>query len=376
MRKNTKNTLFFVTLTITVIIAVVTAMALKYGPNTRSNYKTPKLNSSHTVITSAPTSIPTPSLTPVQVPNSYVIPHLSHSFQTFNNCGPSSLSMALSYHGITASQQVLGNSLRPYQVANGDNDDKSVRLDELAKEAEKYGFATIHRPGGNIDLMKKFIANDMPVITRTLTHVDEDIGHYRLLRGYDSNSLIQDDSLQGKDLRYSNDEFNALWKRFNYEYLVIVPNEKLELAKEIAGEDWDTNNAWQKTLSNAEKQLSQNPQDIFARFNLSVALYHVGRYQEAIANFEQIERALPFRTLWYQQEPIEAYYKSGDYDEVFKITSDIIENGNRAYTEGYMLRGKSYEKLGQTENAKIEYQKALLYNKNLQEAKDALNRIN
>src|SRR3989344_5350984 len=47
-------------------------------------------------------------------------------FQTYNNCGPAALSMALSYYGIKASQHELGDILRPYQQAQGNNDDKTT----------------------------------------------------------------------------------------------------------------------------------------------------------------------------------------------------------------------------------------------------------
>src|SRR5690606_15634406 len=86
-----------------------------------------------------PTPTPSPSPTPPPIPDSYVIPQKLHVFQSFNNCGPATLSMALSYMGVSKTQQELGDILRPYQVPGGDNDDKSVTLEEVAKEAEKYG---------------------------------------------------------------------------------------------------------------------------------------------------------------------------------------------------------------------------------------------
>src|SRR5690349_13712163 len=40
-------------------------------------------------------------------------------FQTFNNCGPASLSMDLSYFGVYKTQEELGQALRPYQNPQG-----------------------------------------------------------------------------------------------------------------------------------------------------------------------------------------------------------------------------------------------------------------
>lgn len=322
--------------------------------------------------------IPSPTPTEIPIPDQKILSNGNyHIFQSFNNCGPASLSMALRFYGVNVSQQELGVALRPYQVPGGDNDDKSVTLEELAEKSKEYGFVPYHRPMGNPDLVKKFIANDIPVIARTWTKPNEDIGHYRVIKGYDElrGIFVQDDSLQDKNLEYSYSDFNEIWKKFNYEYLVLVPNDKQELAKQILGEDADEKSAWQRAVKNSEGELSQSPNDIYARFNLSVALYNVGDYQRSVGEFEKVEDLVPFRTLWYQIEPIEAYYELGDYDKVFEITTKVLGNYNRAFSELYILRGKAYQKQGQTDAARQEFEKAVLYNKHLKEAQDLLSSI-
>ena len=282
--------------------------------------------------------------------------------------------MALSYYGINKSQQELGNEIRPYQVANGDNDDKSVTLEELAEKSKEFNLVPFHRPNGNIDLIKKFIASDIPIITRTWTKTNEDIGHYRIVKGYTDTTgeIIQDDSLQGKNLRYKYQDFNELWGKFNFEYLVLIPQEKIKLAEQILGEDKDPIVAWRKTVTLVEEKVRTDPNDIYAKFNLSVAYYNIGEYQKAVSEFEQVENALPFRTLWYQIEPIKAYYELGNYDRVLAITDRILNNYNRAFSELYLIRGNIYLKQGVREAARQEFEKALLYNVNLEAAKDSL----
>jgi tetratricopeptide (TPR) repeat protein len=88
-----------------------------------------------------------------------------------------------------------------------------------------------------------------------------------------------------------------------------------------------------------------------------------------------VENFLPARALWYQLEPIQAYYQLANYDRVFSITDQIIENGNRANSELYLIRGQIYENQGNTSAARTEYQKAVFYNVNLEEAKTALSRV-
>jgi tetratricopeptide (TPR) repeat protein len=316
---------------------------------------------------------PTPS--PIPVPMAFEIPLRSHIFQRFNNCGPASLSMALSYFDINISQEEIGKDLRPYQNAIGNNDDKSVTLEELAQKGEELGFVTYHRPNGNIDLLKKLISQNIPVITRTITKPGEDIGHYRLIRGYTESEIIQDDSLQGKGLKYTYEGLNVLWKQFNYEYLVLVPKEKVSIAENFLGEEVDEKLSWQKAVVMSKELLQQDPNDIFAGFNLSVALYNTGEFEKSVVEFEKVEQKLPFRTLWYQIEPILAYYELKEYDRVFEITDNILNNENRAFSELYIIRGDIYKSQGNLELAKSEYEKAVLYNKNMAEAQTRINAL-
>lgn len=174
-------------------------------------------------------------------PEKKILADGTHVFQTFNNCGPAALSMALTYYGFSITQQQLGQELRPFQNPKGDNDDKSVTLEELAEKAEEYGLVPFHRPGGSVEIIKQFITYDIPVVARTLTKPTEDIGHYRVVKGYDtaSGQLFQDDSLQGKNLTFTFTDFNVLWQRFNFEYVVLVPPEKENIALAILKEETD-----------------------------------------------------------------------------------------------------------------------------------------
>lgn len=336
------------------------------------------LNPSNIIISNGKISKPTPTEIPIPAPSaSYIIPQKLHVYQSFNNCGPASLSMALSYYGIKKTQDELGNDLRPYQISSGDNDDKSVTLEELSEKSKEYGLIPYHRPMGNINLLKFFISNNIPVITRTWTKPTEDIGHYRIVRGYDDTTkiIIQDDSLQGKNLNYNYEDFDVLWEKFNFEFLVLIPQEKKEIAEKILGDNVDQKTAWRNAVKFSEEKLTNNPNDIFSRFNLSVALYNSGNYQRSVEEFEKVENLLPFRTLWYQIEPIEAYYALGNYNRVFEITDKILNYHNRAFSELYILRGKSYQKLGNLEAARSEFEKAVLYNTNLKKAQELLSSL-
>ena len=348
---------------------------IDFPPEAPSPAQTPVVDSTREIILEKP---PVPQTFKLNEPaRAKTLENEYHVFQTFNNCGPASLSMVFSYFGINKSQKELGQELRPYQNPRGDNDDKSVTLEELSQKSKEYGFAAYHRPNGNIELIKFFITYDVPVIVKTLTKENEDIGHYRVVKGYDDTTgeIIYDDSFQGKNLKFSYESFNEIWEKFNFEYLVIIPKDKVMITEAIIGEDKDTNKAWERAAKNARELAEKYPENIFYRFNLSVALYNTGAFQESVAEFEKVEDKLPFRTLWYQIEPIQAYFALGDYERVFYLTDRILNNYNKAFSELYLIRGEIYKIRGDAAAAKEEFEKAVFYNTGLASAKEALNSL-
>ncbi len=329
--------------------------------------------------TSIPTStiIPTPTIIINTPPQTKIIPQKIQVFQSFNNCGPASLSMLLSYFNTNISQDTIGQQLRPYQNTQGDNDDKSVTLPELETFAKEQNYLTYHRPNGSLETAKLLLANDIPFIVRTWLNPNEDIGHYRVVRGYDDTTqeFIQDDSYQGGDLRYSYEEFMSMWQPFNYEYLVIIQPEKEEIVTAILREDSNEKVAWQNALEKAQQEQLLQPENPYFSFNQSVAYYYLGQYDKAIQEYESVATQLPNRMLWYQIEPIQSYLEVGNYERVFSMTDAILTNQNRGFSELYIIRGKAYERQGEIELARQEYQQAIFYNQYLPEAQTALQNI-
>lgn len=313
-----------------------------------------------------------------QPAKAFTLPQSQFVAQTFNNCGPATLSMVMSMFGKNVSQEVLANEMRPFHNPYGGVDDKSIFASEFARFAKEYGFEGIHRPNGTTDLLKTFVANDIPVIVRMWLNPYEDIGHFRIVRGYDSakQNIIVDDSYNGPNIEIPYSDFLAMWQPFQYGYVLVFPKEKQDVVNSILDKEVDEMVAWQNTLERAEKELADNPNNAYTEFNLAVAHYYLGNYKKTIEAFERAEPNLPPRMLWYQYEPIVAYQKEKNYDRVFQLTAAVFNSGNLAFSELYQVRGEVYEVLGNTEAAKREFENAVYYNHNFLAAQKALENMN
>jgi len=311
-------------------------------------------------------------------PGNYILlDNPKHVYQTFNNCGPATLSMIMSYYGKDISQKELGDLMRPYQVAGGDNDDKTIFTYEFVDWAKKYGFEAIGRVNGDIDLIKKFTVNGIPVVVKTWLHVNEDIGHFRVVRGFDETRkvIIQDDSYEGPNKKISYYDFLSMWQPFNYAYVIVYKNEQKDLVEAILGSEVEESTAWANSLERAKIESELDEANVYPRFNMSAAYYHLSDYKNSVLMYEDVEENLPKRMLWYQIEPILAYQQLGNYDRVFQISEHIFENGNRAFSELYQIRGEIYLEKGSYDLAKSEFDKALQYNINFSDAKESLSNI-
>jgi tetratricopeptide (TPR) repeat protein len=309
--------------------------------------------------------------------SSALLPGTKVSYQTFNNCGPANMAMILSYYGIEKTQKEMGELMRPYQHPKGDNDDKTVTPEEFVYWAQQNGLEALTRPTGSIELLKMFLANEVPVVVKTLLKPTEDSAHFRVVRGFDEEKqvIIVDDSYFGPNTKVGYFDFLQMWQPFNYGYILVYRADKSEIVKVILGDEIDEQVAYWRAINRAQKEIEKDPENVWPAFNKVNSLYHVGEYQKCVTEFEQIESRLSKRALWYQIEPILAYQKLGNYDRVFEIINRVLTNDNLAFSELYQIRGEIYLDQGNVEAARQEFEQALKYNYNFLPAKEALSRL-
>ena len=324
---------------------------------------------------SAPQPLHQPSLPAVELTG------LRHEWQTWNNCGPATLSFYMSYYGNPLMQADTGAQLRH------NPDDKNVLPFELSQFAQNQGYLTSVRVNGNLDLLRSFLSNGIPVIIETWLEEEpnDGMGHYRLLTGYDDAGQywIAYDSYVTRDLLNPNGayrgirlpyaETDALWKVFNRTFVLVYPQEKQELVASIFGEalaqPMQSNIA---ALEQARAELASNPNDAFAWFNLGSMLVTLNYPAQAADAFDNARRlGLPWRMLWYQFEPFSAYYQVGRFQEVVALADATLRNVD-SIEEIFYWKGMGLAALGDRDGAIEAWRAALRLNSNYTPAITAL----
>ncbi|MBX3016137.1 MAG: tetratricopeptide repeat protein [Caldilineaceae bacterium] len=328
--------------------------------------------------TALPEPTPQPSHQPMQP--AVRLTGLTHAWQTWNNCGPATLAMNLSYFGSTLDQAAIGAVLRRHP------DDKNVSPEELAAFATAQGYHAQVRVNGSAELMHLLLSNGIPVLIETWLEEDpnDGMGHYRLLVGYDDadQAWIGYDSYVDtglfssigpyRGIRMAYAETDALWKVFNRTYLLIYTDAQAAAVASIYGESLDQTVMWQQATQAAQGVVQQTPDDPFAWFNLGTNLTARGDYTNAAQAFDQARRlGLPWRMLWYQYGPFQAYDAIGRAQDVLTLT-DATLSTTQSIEELHYWRGRALAALGNPAEAQRAWQQALTLNPDYQPARAAL----
>lgn len=297
--------------------------------------------------------------------------------QTWNNCGPATMTMALSYFGWTGTQEIAASFLKP------EPEDKNVTPPEMvALVNEQTDVRAVTRAGGSLELVKTLIARGFPVIISIgfMPEGEDWLGHYRLIVGYDDarqaafaydSYLGTGDSLQGIAISY--EQLIADWRPFNQTFIVLYQPAQEEEIREALGDLADPAAAAAHALDRARKESRENPRDGFAWFNIGTALVALERYEEAAVAYDEARRAgLPWRMLWYQFGPYEAYFNTGRYDDVLALVQVNLNNGGAYVEETYYWQGRVYAAQGRMQDAEQAFRNALQANARYTAAQQAL----
>ncbi|MBI5945651.1 MAG: C39 family peptidase [Chloroflexi bacterium] len=345
---------------------VPTALPVTAQPTT--NVHTPTLAAN-----TPPTVTATATLPPLPAQASIASPE--YEKQTPNNCGPATLSMALHMYGWEGNQANISDLIKPV------TGDRNVNPEELRYYVRtQAGWLNLeYRVGGSIDLLKRLIAANYPVIVESVTSLDpndalgptDDLwaAHYLLLTGYDDSTqtfTIQD-SYHGADLKITYSKLEEEWKPFNNLYLVMYFPEFEEEMKTLLASNWDPDLNRQNALTASQADSAKNPTDAFAWFNLGSNLVYFDRYDEAALAYDKArEIGLPLRMFRYQFGPFLAYFHSGRNEDLLVLT-DYARGVTEMSEEAWLWYGFGLYRDGDNAGALKAWQKAANINPNFYE---------
>jgi Peptidase_C39 like family len=322
-----------------------------------------------------PTATPTPTIEPTPLPPSVQLKGVRHEYQKWNNCGPANLSMALSYWGWTGDQRDTAAYLKPNPR------DKNVMPYEMAGYVEdETGFEVVVRVGGDLDLIKRFIAAGFPVVVEKGFEgagFDGWMGHYEVLTGYDDarQRFTAQDSYIMANLPVDYADLVAYWRAFNFLYLVIYPPDREAEVMGLLGPhaDEDYNNQAAAQLASDEIFATSGRDQFFAWFNRGTNLVRLQDYAGASQAYDEayaldVQLATndpehrPWRMLWYQTGPYFAYFFTGRYGDVINLATQTLVNASEpTLEESWYWRARARAAVGDTAGAIEDLQTSLDY---------------
>ena len=303
----------------------------------------------------------------------------AHEWQGWNNCGPATLAMYLSYYGNTENQTDIAN------VVKENKDDKHVGADELVEYVRSRGFQAILRVNGDAQKVKSLLNEGIPVMVATWNEQEpgDGAGHYRLITGYDDalGEWILYDSLLAtargittpyEGIRISYEELDELWEVLNYKYILVYREDHAVAVPNILGEDMDDALMWAGALAASQAAVEQRPENPFVWFNLGTSLVAAERWDEAAAAYDRARQiGLPWRMLWYQFEPLQAYYEAGRLQEVVAL-ADATMAHTKDLEELYYWKGMALQALGDPDSARANLERATQLRPSFTSASEAL----
>ncbi|MCA9974018.1 MAG: C39 family peptidase [Anaerolineales bacterium] len=344
--------------------------------------------------TAVPTAEPpaTPSLTPLPTPTLPPIPPaarlegISHHFQTWNNCGPATMAMTLSYFDHFVTQSDVATVLKP------DPEDRNVSPEEMAAYVNaQTPFQATYRVNGTRAQLQRFVANGIPVIIEIGIDPPGEFrwlgwyGHYLLVVAYDeareqfwvydswfgtSEEPLQNAHPDGRILTYA--ELETYWTHFNRSYIPLYPPEQADLVADIVGAAMDDAVMWREAYARVQADAAAAPDNAFNWFNLGTVANALGQYEDAALAFDQARAiGLPWRMLWYQFGPYEAYYQVGRYEDILLLADRTLQD-RPYFEESYYYKGLALAALGRTPEARENLEKAAAFNPNFAAAAQAL----
>ena len=345
-----------------------------------------------------PSAVPSATSTPL--PPSVSLPGVVYVDQSggYNLCAPANLTMALKFWGWKGSRDDVIRVVKPGENNPSENFVDRGKADKNVMPYELVDFVNYHtefkallRYGGDIQLVKRLIANGFPVLPEKGIYEEDTtartswMGHYQFVTGYDDRTqtfLVQDSYKKGPNYHLPYTEFQQQWQSFDRVFIVVYPADREEDVMAALGPYVDAGWAAQRALDMATDDI-QSATGIplfFAWFDKGTSHVALQQYVDAANAYDkafQVYATLdsnystrPWRMMWYQTGPYWAYYYSGRYQDVIDLANITLDktSGTPTLEESLYWRGMAEYAAGNASAAITDLRRAVYYNMNFQAA--------
>ena len=259
-----------------------------------------------TVQAAQPQSTPEPTKTatntPIPLPVTVYLQGVEPEAQMWNNCGPATLSMALSYWKWNGDQEDTAALLKPNPR------DKNVMPYEMVDFVnDQTNLRALIRMGGDLYTLKSLLNAGFPVLVEKGFEPENLaregwMGHYNLVIGYDDTTsafTTQDSYLLAlkkyeeragtKGFEVTYDDMLKNWRAFNSIFIVIYPpeyeNDVVNALGPLADETGAYQVAYERAMTESSSLLDARDR-YFAFYNVGTSLVKLQDYEGAAAAFD------------------------------------------------------------------------------------------
>jgi tetratricopeptide (TPR) repeat protein len=286
--------------------------------------------------------------------------------------------MYLRYYGWSGDQFEISDLLKPAR------NDRNVNIEELDFYVRNYAgwLNTLYRVGGDIEILKQFVAEGIPVMIETSFYFEapywpnDDLwaAHYLLVTGYDQEkqTFTVQDTFHGPNEVLSYETLDEYWQPFNRLYMLVYTPDQQETVQAILGDNWDEERNRQHAQAAAQAEIEADPEDGYAWFNLGTNLLYFEQYQDAALAYDEARKiGWPQRMMRYQFGPFFAYFHAGRNQDLLALTEYALQRTPNS-EEALLWRGWGRYRGGDVNGAVSDFRAALEVNPNNWDAQYAL----
>ncbi|PTA69281.1 C39 family peptidase [Deinococcus arcticus] len=164
-------------------------------------------------------------------PPGYVLQGMPLVRQTYNACGPASLTQVLAYYGLKMNMAEVSRQTRPTERSY-------MSAQAIVKFAPTVGLEARLYTGGSLNTVKAAIRSGIPVIALQshITAAGRVIPHWRVLVGYNDQSAqvyIMDPLLGYVAMRYS--DMARVWADQRGQFALMYPPKLSATVRKVVG---------------------------------------------------------------------------------------------------------------------------------------------